>query len=155
VNISFFDRDTVVWSDDMNDNKKVEQFVGTTREIRFLIPTDWGEGEEPNEFFNNYSATMTITKEEKNRKRRTKRRGAYQKERPPTMAENDPTIRRERELIFLRFYDDRRCYFYDEKGARTRDEPIEEHKTSYAPMPYEYLWYEECKNHEEQKNAMG
>jgi len=40
-NISFFDGDTVVWSDDMNDNKKVERFVGTTRGIHFIIPTDF------------------------------------------------------------------------------------------------------------------
>jgi len=46
-NISFFDRDTVIWSNDKNDNKKVEWFVGTTREICFFIPTDfyWYEEE--------------------------------------------------------------------------------------------------------------
>jgi len=70
-NISFFDGDTVVWSDDMNDNKKVERFVGMTREIRFFIPMDfyWGEGEEPNEFF----LTTTRLLRQLRRKRRIER----------------------------------------------------------------------------------
>jgi len=63
--------------------------------------------------------SMTTTTRLLRQLRREEQReeGRIEKERPTT-AENDPTIRRERELIFLRLYDDRRCYFYDNTRQR-------------------------------------
>jgi len=126
-NISLFEGDTVVWSDDMNDNKKVERFVGTTREIRFLIPTDfyWRRRRAQRVFLNDYSATTTIMKEEKN----IKRRGAYRKGKAAYDGREWPydkkrkridifRILRWQKTLFLRRYKAKTCAYAAEASER-------------------------------------